>query len=252
MNFHKLIGVTLMLTGIVAVTNGCAHIQSNYSKALTAPDNELHGTKAAESIHKAASGALAPVYPMLAEQIVEEYGLKNKVGIGIDIGSGPGSLIVQLCKRTRHMYWINADINTNHFAFFYPNLTDNALENRAGAVFADVHALPFRSDYADIIVSRGTFQFWDNKEVAFREILRVLKPGGTAFIGRGLPDAMPAQQAARLRRKHGHGPAYDVAKTAERLENVMNSIGINDYRIRVYKNPDAPEINYGVWVEFSK
>jgi SAM-dependent methyltransferase len=252
MRFIKSNGFALILTGIVAVATGCVNTRSAYSGALTTPDDEKYNAKSAEFLHKAVKGPLAPVYPMLAEQIVHEYTLKDKKGIGVDIGGGTGSLVVELCKRTPRMYWINADINPHHFAYFYRDLADNRLEHRGGAVFADVHALPFRTDYADVIVSRGTFQFWDNKEVAFREILRVLKPGGTAFIGRGLPDAMPAHQAIEVRRKHGHGPSYDIAETAEELENAMKSIGIKDYRIRIHKNPDTPEINYGIWVEFSK
>jgi len=65
-----------------------------------------------------ANTVLAPVYGPLAEQIVAEYDLVTKQGIGIDVGSGPGHLIIELCKRTRHMEWVNADINPHFFPFF--------------------------------------------------------------------------------------------------------------------------------------
>jgi len=219
---------------------------------LLTPDTDAFTAEAAERFHAMATGPLGPVYPGLADQIVSEFGLVDKKGIGIDIGSGPGSLILELCKRTKHMYWINADINTHNFAHFYRHLDEEDLGNRAGAVFADAHALPFRDDYADIFVSRGTFQFWQDQDQAFSEILRVLKPGGVAFIGRGLPDAMPPGQAREIREKHGQGPKYDLAETELELRQVMKHIGVHDYEVRIHRHPDAPDINYGIWLAFRK
>jgi len=57
---------------------------------------------------RASEGRLSPVYGPLAEHLVQELGLENRVGIGIDIGSGPGTLIVELCRRTKG-HWINVD-----------------------------------------------------------------------------------------------------------------------------------------------
>ena len=64
---------------------------------------------------KSSEGLLVNVYAPLAEQIAREYQLANKGGIGIDIGSGPGTLVIELCKRTK-LHWINADINP----YFFP------------------------------------------------------------------------------------------------------------------------------------
>ena len=61
---------------------------------------------------KTISRILAPVYSPLAEQIVNDFELREKRGIGIDLGSGPGDLIIELCKRTKWMHWVNADINS--------------------------------------------------------------------------------------------------------------------------------------------
>ena len=231
---------------------GCVHRADIPSNALLAPDDTAFTPEAAERFSAMAVGPLSPVYPGLAEQIVSDFDLAEKKGIGIDIGGGPGTLIVELCKRTRYLYWVNADINPHNFAHFYRLLGEEGLGGRAGAVFADAHALPFRDNYADIFVSRGTFQFWKDKNGAFSEILRVLKPGGVAFIGRGLPDAMPPEQARALRAKHGSGPKYDVTETEAELHAVMKAIGVRGYKVRVHRNPAAPDINYGIWLELRK
>jgi hypothetical protein len=53
------------------------------------------------------SHVLAPVYAPLAEQIVNDFALREKRGTGIDLGSGPGDLIIELCQRTRWLHWVS-------------------------------------------------------------------------------------------------------------------------------------------------
>jgi len=86
------------------------------STSLTTSD--LRQKQHAERIIRGAEGMLAPVYAPLAEYICERLDLSDKAGIGIDIGSGPGNLIFELCRRTR-MHWINADINPYFFTHFF-------------------------------------------------------------------------------------------------------------------------------------
>jgi SAM-dependent methyltransferase len=206
---------------------------------------------AAERMIAAAEGSLAPVYEPLAKEIAATLDLTQRQGIGIDLGSGPGTLIVELCRQTK-LHWINADINPHFFPYFMRKADDAGFAGRVSAVRADAVALPFRSNYADAIVSRGSFQFWSDKQEAFREILRVLKPGGAAHIGRGLPARMPLNVARQLRRRHGSGPKYDVDETETALRDVMKTLGIDDYKIHRphAENPEA--VNYGIWLEFHK
>lgn len=206
---------------------------------------------AAERMIAAAEGGLAPVYQPLAKEIAATLDLTQRQGVGIDLGSGPGTLIVELCRQTK-LHWINADINPHFFPYFMRKADDAGFSGRVSAVRADAVALPFRRNYADVIVSRGSFQFWPDRRKAFREILRVLKPGAPAYIGRGLPACMPLDIARELRRRHGSGPKYDVDETETALRDVIKALGIDDYKIHRphAENPDA--VNYGIWLEFHK
>ena len=51
------------------------------------------------------------------------------------------------------------------------------LEN-VSFVNADMENMPFENDRFDVIISNGAFCLAPNKEKAFKEIFRVLKPGG--------------------------------------------------------------------------
>jgi ubiquinone/menaquinone biosynthesis C-methylase UbiE len=200
---------------------------------------------------QAGEGRLSPVYGPLAEQLVKDLKLESRVGIGIDIGSGPGTLIIELCKRTSG-HWINADINPHFFPYFLQQAEKQGFDGRVSAIVADAQALPFRDNYADVIVSRGSFWLWEDKLKAFGEIWRVLKPGGVAYVGRGFSENLPTEVARSVRGGQGEGPKYDVVRTAEELRQIMMKLKIKNYRIIRPRLDNNEGIDYGVWVEFHK
>lgn len=208
-----------------------------------------------ETFRPVTAYTLKPVYGPLAEQIVSEFGLANKSGIGIDLGSGPGDLIIELCKRTENLHWINADINPRFFPDFIKRAGEAGFEQRVSAIYADAVALPFRDDYADVLVSRGSFQFWGNLKTAIAEIYRVLKPGGIAFIGRGFSDNLPLETARQIRagqKERGFDLSYDVEAVARQMETILKDLGIQNYKIRIPRPAGAGDVKYGIWLEFHK
>jgi ubiquinone/menaquinone biosynthesis C-methylase UbiE len=213
----------------------------------------VHTTTKEDALHmiRASEGRLRPVYGPLAQQLVKDLGLKDKALIGIDLGSGPGTLIIELCKRSEG-YWIDADINPYFFPYFFQQAEKHGFGGRVGAIEADAQHLPFRDNYADVIVSRGSFWLWKDKLKAFGEILRVLKPGGVAYIGRGFSENLPIEVAKKIRGGQGRGMKYDVAKTAEELRQIMTKLKIKNYRIIRPRLNNKAGVSYGVWVEFHK
>ena len=221
-----------------------SRIQSKIVQKEYTREDALHMIRASES-------RLAPVYGPLAEQLVKDLRLRGKSGIGIDVGSGPGTLIIELCQRTE-MHWINADINPYFFPYFLQQAEKYGFGGRVSAIVADAQALPFRDNYADVIVSRGSFWLWPDKVKAFSEIWRVLKPGGVAYIGRGFSENLPIEVARSVRGGQGNSLKYDVAKTAEQLRDIMRKLKIRDYHIIRPKLNNVEGVSYGVWVEFQK
>lgn len=235
---------------VLAVLTGAA-----CAEPLRYPAPSVYTLDKAQRMQKGKTGGLSPVYGPLAEQLVADFGLADKDGIGIDIGSGSGRLIIELCKRTR-MHWINADINPFCFPAFIAAADEAGFGGRVSAIFADAQALPFKDDYADIIVSRGCFQFWEDQTLGFREVYRVLRPGGVAYIGRGFSANLPVDVARAVREGQSKGsggpPPYEVDETERELLAIMKSLGIESFTIHKPQPPGSEGIKYGLWIEIHK
>jgi len=110
-----------------------------------------------------------------------------------------------------------------------------------------VHALPLPDDDIRLVVSRGSIPFWDDHATAFREIYRVLKPGGVAFVGGGFSRYQSKEEADRMR------PAWVNKDNPEKrarwlhrefLEQALLDAAVTNWRIT--------EDGYGTWVEMRK
>jgi SAM-dependent methyltransferase len=194
---------------------------------------------------------LAPVYAPLADQIVSDFALANRDGLGLDIGGGPGTLVVELAKRSR-LYWVDVDIDRKNLALLTHKAEAAGVADHVAFLGADVQALPFRDGVADVIVSRGSYHFWPDTKKGFAEIWRVLKPGGVAYIGRGFPRDLPLDVARSIRRQQGDRMRYNRSEQAALLRRIITELNIRDYRLHQPNAPGDSSVNYGIWVEFHK
>ena len=248
------IAVSMALVALLAA--GC-HASAARTGAGHDPPDRADATKQAEAARRmigASRGTLAPVYEPLAEHLVDHLDLARKNGVGIDVGSGPGTLIVELCRRTR-LHWVNVDINPHFFPHFYRLAEAAGVGHRVSAVRADARHLPFLANWADVVVSRGSFHFWGDREErkqGFAEIYRVLAPGGVAYIGRGFSPNLPVETARRIREVQGDKMKYDRRELADQLRGIMKDLGIANYQVHLPSPPGADGVNYGLWVEFRK
>lgn len=201
---------------------------------------------------EASETALRPVYGPLAEYVVERFDLRQTDGVGIDLGSGPGTLIVELCERTENLHWVNADINPHFFPYFLDLAEKHDCAGRVSAIRADAAKLPFRDDYAAVIVSRGSYHFWGDTAAGFAEVYRVLQPGGVAFIGRGLSPNLPPETARKVRSAQDKKMDYAPQQKAEKMRQALEEAGIENYTVHTPHPKGAGDLNYGLWAEIHK
>lgn len=135
------------------------------------------------------------VYPFLAQHIVSKYGITK--GWCLDAGSGPASLAIALAGITDFKI-IALDIEPEMAEIATANIAEAGFGRRILPVTSDVHNIPFRDSHFDLIVSRGSVFFWEDRPAALRELYRVLKPGGVIYCGGGMGSEEIRHEAERV------------------------------------------------------
>lgn len=197
---------------------------------------------------RVAYNVMMPVFPLLAQQCLDDYQLDQ--GICLDIGSGSGQLGTEIAKITNmSIYYI--DLDPEAIALAETLVADSNIDNQTHFILADIcQGLPLEDNFADFIISRGSMWFWEDQVKGIKEIYRVLKKGGIALVGGGLGRYIPATMRQRLtsfRRNVGHPEGYRRL-TAEELESVAIQAGIAEFKIIEEK----PKAKKGGWIEMHK
>jgi ubiquinone/menaquinone biosynthesis C-methylase UbiE len=151
---------------------------------------------AAKEFDTVASEVFAPIYPVIAGQIITRTGIA--AGRCLDIGSGGGHLGLEVAKLFDGEVVL---LDRNPYAL---TLAESRIgdRRRVSTVEANVRDLPFADESFSLVVSRGSMLFWDDREKSMREVWRVLTRGGAAYMGggfgsRALKDSIERAMAAR-------------------------------------------------------
>lgn len=139
------------------------------------------GKTHAEAYEWVVENRVKHTYPMTAMRMLAECG-GIREGICIDVGCGTGNLDVELAQRSK-LTITGLDIDPDMKPLFQKRVRQAGLEDRLKFVTGDAQKMPFPDDYADVIFSRGTLIFIPDIGKCLREVDRVLKPTGVAFLG---------------------------------------------------------------------
>src|SRR5262245_15041121 len=153
---------------------------------------------------------LRGVFRRLAADVA---GVAPDGGAVLDVGTGPGVLLVELAERRADLRLTGLDLSVDMITAARQNL--RPFGDRATAVVGNVTDLPFPDRSFDLIVSSLSLHHWDDPEAAVPELARVLRPGGRVYIY-DFPFA-PFEKLADVARAqsvlNGHSPERSRVRT---------------------------------------
>lgn len=179
----------------------------------------MNRPEAAARFNTIATEVFAPLYPVMAERILNESGLQS--GHCIDLGCGSGMLGIALGKRTAFEVTF-FDRSPAILAYAEQHIQESGLMERSRLVCGDVHAIEYADASIDLAISRGSFLFWENPEAAVAEIFRILRPGGHAFIGGGFGNA-PIRERI-LSTMNARDPQWQARVRNDSVPNAMERL----------------------------
>jgi ubiquinone/menaquinone biosynthesis C-methylase UbiE len=131
-------------------------------------------------IYRAVSktGIFQAGYELLARDILTWC---NKGRI-LDVGTGPGDLLLKIIRMRPEMQLNGLDISPAMVAIARENIEKSGFSSSIDISEGEAGNLPFPAETFDSVVSTGSLHHWKEPVAGLNEIYRVLKPGGYALI----------------------------------------------------------------------
>jgi SAM-dependent methyltransferase len=121
------------------------------------------------------------IFPRVAEDVareLESHGPTRKATI-VDVGCGPGDLVVAISQRLRDARIVGIDRSPSMLLWAGRHATS---DGRIKFVVADSADLPFDDLSVDLVVSTLSMHHWAAPADSLFEIARILRPGAVGLI----------------------------------------------------------------------
>lgn len=124
------------------------------------------------------------VYPRLAAQVAGLLGGRDEGATVVDIGTGPGLLLVELRRTLPRARLVGVDPSKDMLALARRVAEDAGGEGQPAfeAVEGSGESIPLDDASADVVVCRNVLHEFDDAPLAMAEMARVLGPGGRLVL----------------------------------------------------------------------
>ena len=123
------------------------------------------------------------IYPYLAIQVMEYYGRSH--GEVLELGPFSGGISVELTRLHPELSITIAAQDPGVVDYLRKEIEGAGLNRKMEVVWSELDNLVFADCLFDVVIFRGAYFFLDEEGKILREIYRILKEDGLAFIGGG-------------------------------------------------------------------
>jgi len=142
------------------------------------------------------------ITPRYLDDMIRHLGIGPETHL-LDVGAGTGGPAVYIANATGCRV-TGVEINEVGVEVSNRLAADAGLSDRVTVVQGDAHTIPFEDETFDAGLSLNVMNVFEDKVRVFREVLRVLKPGGRWGFLSGTFDFIPEDDDARERLKRGY------------------------------------------------
>ena len=215
-----------------------------------------------ESEAEASPPPLPDYYATVAEDILAFCGRGGRE-VWMDLGSGAGGVGLALAERVPDGTMVLMDPNAEALAKALGVAERRGLASRVVPVVGSAEKMPLPDACIDVVVSRGSFYFWQDRTQGLREVGRVLRPGGRAMIGGGLGTGYPAWARTEFIRRQRESQRskgaeamrkFSEARNPETFRRLATDANLPNFEVvgEGGMDPDDPRSGVGIWLKFRK
>ncbi len=170
------------------------------------------------------SNKIKKVYLPFIDEILKR--VKKKPEMILDLGTGPGFLALEFARKVPEVKVFGLDLSEDMLAYAKRVVQESDFKN-VTLVLGDVQEIPFEDDSFDLIVSHGLIKCVPDFAKALKEVYRVLKSGGFAFLVDVRRDALKDLEkiASQLN-------SEEYARRKKAMENALGFDEVRDLLIK--------------------
>jgi len=174
------------------------------------------------------------IYPYLAIQVMEYYGRSH--GEVLELGPFSGGISVELARLHPGLNITIAAQDLGVVDYLRKEIQGAGLNRKMEVDWSELDNLVFADCLFDVVIFRGAYFFLDEEGKILREIYRILKEDGLAFIGGGYgkntPQALIDEIADESRDLNDRLGRRRVAE--HEVANMVNKAGLAS-QVRIEK-----------------
>jgi SAM-dependent methyltransferase len=205
---------------------------------------------------------LPDYYQTVAEDVIAFCGASGG-RVWVDLGSGPGGLGLALLEKIPDGVMALLDPDADALRRALDSARRRGLASRVVTVVGPAEKIPLPSESVDVVVSRGSFYFWQDRAQGLREVWRVLRPGGRAMIGGGLGTGYPAWARTEFIRRQRESQRskgveairkFREARSPETFRRLAAEANLPKYEVVGEGGLDSgdPKSGLGIWLLIEK
>jgi ubiquinone/menaquinone biosynthesis C-methylase UbiE len=148
----------------------------------------------------------------------------------LDIGSGVGGVDLVLVEQHQAGEVVGIDVEAPLVEAARELVSSTGLSGRISFILVEPGSLPFDDESFDIVFSKDAMVHIDDKRLLYKEVLRVLKPGGT-FLASDWLWADGAESSPVVQAWLSKGPLRFAFTTPDQARSALHEAGFRDIEI---------------------
>lgn len=207
-----------------------------------------------------AESKLPDRYPFVVKDILRYC--EPAKGVWVDLGAGRGQVAIPLIEATGNPV-VMVDPDAEAMQKGMETAREKGFGDKLVPVVGVAEKMPFPDGSVDLIVSRGSIFFWDDPVKGLKEVYRVLRSGGKAYIGGGAGSGYPRWAAEKLiegRREKMQGDEAEkwrrfiALREPEQMHQWAEAAGLKDFTVmgKGAISAEDERVGQGVWLLFEK
>jgi ubiquinone/menaquinone biosynthesis C-methylase UbiE len=234
MPFFYLLGLLLLL--LIFLT---FYLYTSRVRGRVSSDESLDDPAVASAFARV---SMAPPWRVLRGYIVKRASNLVQTGEAIDLGCGPGYLVVALAKGNPTLHVTGVDLSGEMLNQATDLAQQSGVADRVTFKQGDAQRIPFPDHSLDLIVSTLSLHHWSDPTAVFNEIGRVLRPGGCFLIFDLRRDMAPPFYLllwfvthvivpGALRRVNEPMASRDASYTLVEVEELLTNSHLRDWQV---------------------